>query len=78
MKKITVLENVNISLPDNKLISLTGPSGSGKSTLIHLLCLLDTPNTGIFKLHKSNNLFEMNENEKSSYRKKYLNNLPKF
>lgn len=71
-EKITVLENVNISLPDNKLISLTGPSGSGKSTLIHLLCLLDTPNTGIFKLHKSNNLFEMNENEKSSYRKKNI------
>jgi len=71
-EKITVLENVNISLPDNKLISLTGPSGSGKSTLIHLLCLLDTPNAGIFKLHKSNNLFEMNENEKSSYRKKNI------
>ena len=71
-EKIIVLENVNISLPDNKLISLTGPSGSGKSTLIHLLCLLDTPNSGIFKLHKSNNLFEMNENEKSSYRKKNI------
>jgi len=71
-EKIIVLENVNISLPDNKLISLTGPSGSGKSTLIHLLCLLDTPNAGIFKLHKSNNLFEMNENEKSSYRKKNI------
>ena len=71
-EKIIVLENVNISLPDNKLISLTGPSGSGKSTLIHLLCLLDTPNSGIFKLYKSNNLFEMNENEKSSYRKKNI------
>jgi len=71
-EKITVLENVSISLPDNKLISLTGPSGSGKSTLIHLLCLLDTPSSGIFKLHKSNNLFEMNENEKSSYRKKNI------
>jgi len=71
-EKITVLENVNISLPDNKLISLTGPSGSGKSTLIHLLCLLDTPNSGTFKLYPSENLFEMNENEKSSYRKKNI------
>lgn len=71
-EKISVLNNLNLTLPSNKLISLTGPSGSGKSTLIHLLSLLDTPNTGTYKLFSSKDLFKMNDNQKSDYRKKNI------
>ena len=74
-EKIFVLNNLNLVLPSNKLISLTGPSGSGKSTLIHLLSLLDTPNSGSYSLSSSKNLFEMNDNEKSNYRKKNISTI---
>ena len=74
-EKIFVLNNLDLVLPSNKLISLTGPSGSGKSTLIHLLSLLDTPNSGSYSLSSSKNLFEMNDNEKSSYRKKNISTI---
>ncbi len=74
-EKIFVLNNLDLVLPSNKLISLTGPSGSGKSTLIHLLSLLDTPNSGSYSLSSSKNLFEMNDNEKSNYRKKNISTI---
>ena len=74
-EKIFVLNNLDLVLPSNKLISLTGPSGSGKSTLIHLLSLLDTPNSGSYSLSSSINLFEMNDNEKSNYRKKNISTI---
>jgi len=71
-EKISVLNNVNISLEANKLVALTGPSGSGKSTLIQLISLLDSPNSGHYSLFSENNLFNLSDNEKSEYRKKYI------
>ena len=71
-EKISVLNNVNISLEANKLVALTGPSGSGKSTLIQLISLLDSPNGGHYSLFSENNLFNLSDNEKSEYRKKYI------
>lgn len=43
---VTVLKNVNISLPRGKLIVFKGRSGSGKTTLINLLSALDSPTEG--------------------------------
>lgn len=71
-ENISVLNNVNISLEANKLVALTGPSGSGKSTLIQLISLLDSPNGGYYSLFSENNLFNLSDNEKSEYRKKYI------
>ncbi len=71
-EKISVLRNLSLDLPSNKIISLTGPSGSGKSTLIHILSLLDTPDTGSYHLFSSENLFSMNDSQKSDYRKKNI------
>tara|TARA_B100000035_G_C20954584_1_gene533566 strand:+ start:242 stop:922 length:681 start_codon:yes stop_codon:yes gene_type:complete len=71
-ENIIVLNNLNLKLPTNRLVALTGPSGSGKSTLIHLLALLDTPDTGSYSLSSSDNLFSFNDKKKSSYRKSNL------
>ena len=40
--------------------------------MIHLLALLDTPDTGSYSLSSSDNLFSFNDKKKSSYRKKNL------
>tara|TARA_B100001939_G_scaffold331971_1_gene330527 strand:- start:269 stop:949 length:681 start_codon:yes stop_codon:yes gene_type:complete len=71
-EEIIILNKINIKLPANKLVALTGPSGSGKSTLIHLLALLDTPEQGEYNILTSGNLFSYDEKQKSNYRKKNL------
>ena len=71
-EKINVLSKINLDLKSNSLIALTGPSGSGKSTLIHLLSLLDTPDSGSLFLDGSEDLFKMSDSEKTFYRKENI------
>ena len=40
------LKNVNIELPKNKLIVMTGVSGSGKSTLVNEILCKNIENKG--------------------------------
>ena len=42
----TALNNINLSLPRNKIIGLLGPNGSGKTTLIKIANGLLTPTSG--------------------------------
>lgn len=45
-----VLENINLTIPENKVTAIVGASGSGKTTLIKLLLGFYTPNKGSIKL----------------------------
>jgi putative ABC transport system ATP-binding protein len=44
--RIHALKNVSISIEKGEFISIIGKSGSGKSTLMHIMGLLDSPDTG--------------------------------
>ena len=47
---IWALREVNLNIERGEFIAIIGPSGSGKSTLMHILGLLDTPNSGTVKI----------------------------
>jgi NitT/TauT family transport system ATP-binding protein len=45
----TILENINLQIEENDIVSLLGPSGCGKSTLIRLVAGLIKPTQGVVK-----------------------------
>lgn len=76
-----ILENINISIPRNKVSSIIGHSGAGKSFLCRLLACL-VPNqsnirvSGEIIYHKSDgssiNLLQLSEANQVSYRKNHV------
>lgn len=45
-EKVIAVNNVNIDIPDGKLIGLLGPSGCGKSTTLYMIAGLHLPTAG--------------------------------
>jgi putative ABC transport system ATP-binding protein len=43
---VTILDDVNLDIPDKQMAAVVGPSGSGKSTLLGLIAGLDKPTSG--------------------------------
>jgi putative ABC transport system ATP-binding protein len=43
---LTILHELDLTIPDNQFVSISGPSGSGKSTLLGLIAGLDAPTSG--------------------------------
>jgi len=45
-KTIKALDDVNLTIPSNRIFTLLGPSGSGKTTLLRCIVGLETPDVG--------------------------------
>ena len=61
----TVLKDISITFPDNKLTVITGQNGSGKSTLIKLIMGIISPTSGeIF--YNGKNITNLSLNERAS------------
>jgi len=48
--EVKVLKGINLTVAKGELLAVIGPSGSGKSTLMHILGLLEKPDTGTFHI----------------------------
>ena len=46
VKKVEVLNNINIRIKKNEFIGILGNSGSGKTTLLNIMCYLLKPSSG--------------------------------
>lgn len=46
-----VLKDINLDIEKGEMVSIMGASGSGKSTLLNILGVLDTYDTGTYKLN---------------------------
>jgi putative ABC transport system ATP-binding protein len=66
-EQLTILQPLDLSIPQGQFVSIVGPSGSGKTTLLGLVAGLDAPTTGSIKLN-GHDITLMSEDELAELR----------
>ena len=69
--ELTILDDINFTVPAGATLAIVGASGSGKSTLLGLLAGLDTPTTGTVLLDGVD-IFALDEDGRAGVRKRSL------
>ena len=64
---LTILHEIDFTLPPKRSVAIVGASGSGKSTLLSLIAGLDTPTSGTVRLDGVD-LFAIGEDERAAVR----------
>jgi putative ABC transport system ATP-binding protein len=68
---LTVLDGLDLTIPEGAFEALMGPSGSGKSTLLNLIAGLDRPTKGK-ALVAGNDLGAMSDGELAKFRARHI------
>lgn len=69
--ELTILHDIDFTVPVGQTLAIVGASGSGKSTLLGLLAGLDMPSSGTVKLNGSD-IFALDEDGRAAWRKAHL------
>ena len=64
---LTILHEIDFTLPRHRSVAIVGASGSGKSTLLSIIAGLDTPTSGTVRLDGVD-LFTIDEDERAAVR----------
>ena len=64
---IRALDDISLRIDEGDFVAIMGPSGSGKSTLMHVLGLLDVPDSGVYRL-SGKIISELDETKLSDFR----------
>ena len=64
---LTILHEIDFTLPPRRSVAIVGASGSGKSTLLSIIAGLDTPTTGTVRL-AGIDLFAIDEDARAAVR----------
>ncbi|MCR5112099.1 MAG: ABC transporter ATP-binding protein [Ruminococcus sp.] len=70
-RKVTALDNANLSVEQGEFLAIVGTSGSGKSTLLHMLGGLDRPTSG--KVYMENkDIFSLKDEALTIFRRRKI------
>src|SRR5512134_3411252 len=66
-QELTVLNGINLQVPEGEFVALMGPSGSGKTTLLNLIAGIDRPTSGQVVV-AGTDVAKLNESELAKWR----------
>ena len=66
-QEVTVLDGIDLDIPEGSFEALMGPSGSGKTTLLNLIAGIDQPTAGTVRVAGSD-IGRMGETERAAWR----------
>lgn len=67
----TIFDNVELTIPKNKIAILLGSSGSGKSTLLNLISGIDLPDSGMVSVNGID-LQSLSEHQRTLFRRRNI------
>jgi putative ABC transport system ATP-binding protein len=66
-QELTVLDGIDLDIPEGSFEALMGPSGSGKTTLLNLIAGIDQPTAGTVRV-AGDEIGRMGETERAAWR----------
>jgi len=66
-QEVTVLDGIDLDIPEGSFEALMGPSGSGKTTLLNLIAGIDQPTSGTLRV-AGKEIAKMGESERAHFR----------
>ena len=70
-QEVTVLDGINLEIPEGAFEALMGPSGSGKTTLLNLIAGIDAPTSGSIKV-SGEEIANLSETARATWRSRHI------
>ena len=70
-QEVTVLDGINLEIPEGAFEALMGPSGSGKTTLLNLIAGIDAPTSGSIKV-SGEEIANLSETARANWRSRHI------
>ena len=70
-QEVTVLDGINLEIPEGAFEALMGPSGSGKTTLLNLIAGIDSPTSGSIKV-SGEEIGSLSETARATWRSRHI------